>query len=256
MKHFVCFLTFLLASFTASSQQPLIEGSFDTFFTDALGNFYTIEESTLKKYDSTGIQLQEFTYLSLGNISWVDVSNPLKILVYYEDFDQIIFLDKYLSPSSEAIDLTHYNIVSSSVVARSYSNGIWVFDQSAGELIRLDKSMNISHRSGPIPWKSYEGILYARQTGEYVLLARKGEILVFDKFASFLKTIPVPETSIITWAPQSILYREDEILKKYNFITHQENRMEWPSTRKPIEIRYRNQKLYYLTDDGIFQADF
>lgn len=224
------------------------------FFTDALGNFYTVSDNTLKKYDEDGFQTQEYSQLISGSISWVDVSNPLQILVYYKNFDQIILLDKYLSPTSEAIDLTNYNIISSSMVARSYNNGFWVFDPSAGELIRMDESMNISHRSGSVPLESYKNILYLHQIDEYVILVRPDQVLVFDKFASFMKTIPLPQTSIITWAPKSILYLENQTLKKYNFVTHQQSRMDWAGA-KPKAIRYRNQKLFYLTDKGIFQAD-
>ncbi|MFW6019081.1 MAG: hypothetical protein ACOCPM_00740 [Bacteroidales bacterium] len=254
MKHYFTLFVFLFAAFTASSQKPLIKGEFEMFFTDALGHFYTVEDNTIRKYDTNGNPLQEYSDLTSGDISWVDVSNPHKILVYYKTFDQIIFLDKYLSPSSDIIDLTDYNILSSSVVARSYDNGIWVFDPSAGELIRMDESMNISHRSGSVLWKSYEDILYAHQVGEYVILVRSGQVLVFDKFASFMKMVPLPKTSIITWAPQSILYLNNKTLKKYNFITHQESKMDW-SDSEPKQIRYRNQKLFYLTGKGIFQAE-
>ncbi|MGM0612039.1 MAG: hypothetical protein ACQESM_00870 [Bacteroidota bacterium] len=255
MKYYILLFVFFFACLTAYPQKALIKGDFDMFFTDALGNFYTVKDNTLKKFDSNGIHLQEYTHMISGNISWIDASNPLKILVYYKDFDRIIFLDKYLSPSSDATDLTDYNIISSSVVARSYDNGIWIFDPSAGELIRMDEAMNISHRSGSIPWSSYEDILYAHQVGEYVILVRRGQVLVFDKFASFLKTIPVPQTSIITWAPQSIIYLDNKTLNKYNFITHHESKTDW-SGAKPLEIRYRNQKIFYLTDKGIFQANF
>ena len=43
------------------------------------------------KYDANGIYISRFSSKLSGKIQYVDVSNPLKILVAYKDFSRILF---------------------------------------------------------------------------------------------------------------------------------------------------------------------
>src|ERR1051325_1693811 len=66
--------------------------------TDKLGNCYVVKEKNeLLKLNPQGDSLYSYTNTSLGRISFVGTSNPLKILVYYPDYSTIITLDNTLS---------------------------------------------------------------------------------------------------------------------------------------------------------------
>src|SRR5438552_190098 len=96
------FLLLLLALFpsyiSVSDVRPLvIKSRYDYFTADNLGNFYTVREDELIKYLPNGKMFARYSNLKLGSISAIDVTNPLKILLYYRDFQQIIFLDNQLS---------------------------------------------------------------------------------------------------------------------------------------------------------------
>src|SRR5271157_882697 len=71
--------------------------------TDNLGNLYVLVNNELKKFDSQGNLLKTFSDKSHGNINFVDVSDPLKILLHFRDFHQLLFLDNTLSVKSDPI---------------------------------------------------------------------------------------------------------------------------------------------------------
>lgn len=254
MKKLVLLCAIMWAVHLPMHGQPVIKGDFDNFFIDALGNYYTIAENTIIKYDNQGVETARYTDFINGNISSIDVSNPLKILLYFRQFDQVIFLDKYLSQSSDLMELTDHGIISSVLAASSYDNGIWVYDHSAVQLVRLDENLNISHQSGTTLFSPEDEYRFLQQSAQWVLLALNDKVMVFDRFAAYHRQIPIPQTCVLTWTKNALIWINHNTITRYNFSTHQSKTGSWPH-EQPLAIRYHNQKIYYLTDKGIFHAD-
>src|SRR6267142_1538777 len=82
------------------------------FNVDNLGNIYVLnKDNRLKKLSSQGDSLAVFNDVRrYGQIASIDVSNPLKILVYYREFTTIIELDRFLNIIN-TIDLRKLNIL-------------------------------------------------------------------------------------------------------------------------------------------------
>src|ERR1051325_2600855 len=76
-----------------------IEGSFSDFYVDNLDNVYLLnKDNQVKKLNNKGDSVSVFNALrKYGDIYSIDVSNPLKILVYYKEFGTIVVLDRFLS---------------------------------------------------------------------------------------------------------------------------------------------------------------
>jgi hypothetical protein len=108
------------------------------FSVDNLGNIYVINrDNQLKKLSPRGDSLAVFNDVRrYGNIGSIDVTNPLKILVYYRDFTTIIELDRFLNLIN-TIDLRTQNILQAKAVGLAYDNNIWVFDELDARLKRI-----------------------------------------------------------------------------------------------------------------------
>src|SRR5690606_23871748 len=65
------------------------------FGKDALGYDYFSKNNVLYKQKNS--EKWEYKNLSLGKITLVDLINPLKILVFYQDFNSVVLLDNQLS---------------------------------------------------------------------------------------------------------------------------------------------------------------
>jgi hypothetical protein len=60
--------------------------------TDRMGNLFVISKTNqLYKYNSTGKLLSTLNYNYSGNITSLDVSNPLEIYVFYKELNTIVF---------------------------------------------------------------------------------------------------------------------------------------------------------------------
>src|SRR5215471_5359097 len=111
--HLVILAGSLLFSIHSNAQEDSVflfkrslQGSFTDFTVDNLGNVYMINQNgQLKKTGPAGDSLAIYNDIThYGKISYVDVTNPLKVLLYYQDFGTVVILDRFLNKVSD-IDL-------------------------------------------------------------------------------------------------------------------------------------------------------
>ena len=107
-----------------------ISGDIQDFYVDNLNNIYLVyNEGRLKKVSPKGDSLAVFNDVrKFGKLSSVDVSNPLKIILYYKDFSTIVVLDRFLNIRN-SIDLRKESLFQVRSVGQSYDNNIWIFDE-------------------------------------------------------------------------------------------------------------------------------
>ena len=224
------------------------------FFTaDNLGNFYLVGKDEISKYDANGNVFNKFSIKAFGNIESIDVSNPMKILVFYKDFSKIVFLDNTLSLNGSMIDLEENMLNQSRLACYSYNDGIWVYDQQKFELLRLDKNLSVSNNTGnlnqllgidivPDFLTEYNNCIYLNNpsTG----------ILVFDVYGTYLKTIPLLHLRKFQISNQEILYIEDSAAVSYNLTTKEISRTFLPPN-KYSECRRIKGLLYAKNEDYV-----
>ena len=117
-----------------------IPGSFTSMDIDILGNIYLITEktNTLKKIKSNGDSIAIFNDVKkYGNPSLIDVSNPLKTLVYYQNFTTVVILDRVLSLRN-SINFRKENIFKVRTLTTSYDNNIRIYDEQDAKLKKID----------------------------------------------------------------------------------------------------------------------
>ena len=108
MKSVQLLVLFILFSVNSFAQYPLaveVEAKADYFTSDNLGNAYLIKGHEIFKYLPNGKLFNRYSNLMLGNITSVDATNPLKLLLFYRDFSKIQFLDNQLAENRGVISL-------------------------------------------------------------------------------------------------------------------------------------------------------
>ena len=102
-----------------------IKGDIVAFTVDNLDNIYLLNSTNqVKKLNSNGDSVAVFNDVKkFGQASLIDVSNPLKILLYYRDFATIVVLDRLLNVRN-IIDLRKQNILQVRAIGQSYDNKI------------------------------------------------------------------------------------------------------------------------------------
>lgn len=114
------------------------------FATNLAGELYTINlNNQLKKYNINGDSVGVFNDVKrFGKLSYVSAQNPWKTILFYESFQTIVLLDKYLNNLGN-INLRDKNIFNVKAVTTSYDNNIWVFDGREFKIKKLDENGNV-----------------------------------------------------------------------------------------------------------------
>ena len=181
---------------------------------DQYGYFYIIDQDNLIKYDNEGHTLYHYSNKLLGNIDQIDISNPLRPLLFYKDQGLIIVLDNTLSQQKEPISLNELGLYQTSCIANSnFDNGIWLYDIDVNEIIKINHLSEVNYRSGNlsvlIPNMEFP-ILNLKEKNRKLYVVTRNKIFVMDQFGSLL--------SVITLSAEKGL-----IIKEKNIITYDGN---------------------------------
>ncbi|MBI1782487.1 MAG: hypothetical protein HYR66_14170 [Sphingobacteriales bacterium] len=125
-----------------------IKADIADFTVDNLGNIFLISSTNqLKKLNSNGDSVGVFNDVrKYGKLYSVDVTNPLKMLLYYKNFVTIVVLDRFLNIQN-TIDLRKQNIFSVKAVGQSFDNNIWIFDEQNARLKRIGEDGKVMNET-------------------------------------------------------------------------------------------------------------
>jgi len=149
-KHLIRFFLLLINIFFAKNffaQDSLLILSSEKIFVDNIGNIYSVNNGVITKH-FVNHQTKTFSIKTFGTLENIDVTNALRILLYFKDFQRILFLDSQLSQNGDVIELTNLGLEQASLVCSSFNNGFWVYNQANNELLRFNQSLEISVKSG------------------------------------------------------------------------------------------------------------
>ncbi len=220
---------------------------------DNFGNIYSIHYDEIKKYSPAGVFLKTFSNKRNGKIENMDVTNPLKILIYYKDFQQVMFLDDQLTPTSNVISLETIGYEQASLVCTSINNSFWLYDKQNNQLLRFDSDLKELVKTGNLKRILDIDIKpnYMREHNNYLYLNCPEEgILVFDIYGTFYKTIPVKKLNEFNIINGNIFYFEKSTLKEYQARTFNTIEKFFPDTSLK-KVYWQNEKYYEIYRDSI-----
>lgn len=195
-------------------------GEVTDFTVDNLGNLYLLYASgQLKKLLPNGDSAAVFNNVRrYGKLYAVDVSNPLKLLLYYRDFGTIVTLDRFLNVRS-TLDLRQLNILQAKAVGLSYDSNIWVFDEIAGKLKRIDDDGRVLDESND--FRTMFDSMPSPQTlvdenkSVYLYDPHKG-VYIFDYFGTFKTRIPFTGWTDFRVINNTLVGRDAAFLYRYD----------------------------------------
>ena len=155
----------------------------DYITTDNLGYIYVVKRDELRKYNPADNSFESYSTKNSGNITYVDASNSMKLLLYYKDFTQIVFLDNRLGITGSPILFQDINLQQTTLACSSHNNGIIVYNTRDFELSRLDEKLETSFKTGNITQLTHQAInpsYLLQYTNDIYLSNPLTGILVFD----------------------------------------------------------------------------
>lgn len=187
---------------------------------DLIGNSYFSDGSVLYKYDRQFNLQHAFSDFSIGSIYSVDVSNPMKILVFSKDFMRLTFLNNTLANQNKPYLLTDLNILQAACICSSYDNGFWVFDEVNNALIRFDanaRKVSESKTINQIVGCKLQPLQMQEMGSKYLLVCDTlNGLFVFDLYGTYIKTIPLKDIKNFSLWKDQVVFVKDNSLTMLN----------------------------------------
>ncbi|REG88882.1 hypothetical protein [Winogradskyella sediminis] len=155
------------------------------FGIDNFGTLYyaTENNSFHKKTKDTIITYANF---QLGDITTANTFNPLKINLFYRDFNTVVVLDNRLAEIKKIDFNTIQPYKNVSFVSSGYDNSIWLFNQDFQYLELYDfKSNKIKLKTVPVQSE----VLDLKSDYNYCYLLTKNYLYVYNYFGSLIRKI-------------------------------------------------------------------
>ena len=251
----------VMAADDAFSLRKQLELKADFIRCDELGNIFVVKGNQLTKYNSSGEKLHSYSNMLYGDISFIDTQDPFKILVYYQPFEQIEYLDQSLSLISTRIDLNNYYTGMPTLVCASYQGAFWIYDPLSFELVRVNQALEVSEKSGNLQqvtgYSLDPNYMLERDNFLYINDPRIG-ILIFDKYGSFFKTIPVKGLRSFQIFNNRLIYVIEDEINIYNVKLNEISSTSLPSNDAisvSACLSTDPQKLFLLKDKGLYIYD-
>jgi hypothetical protein len=228
---------------------------------DNLGNLYVLNNNEqLKKYSSTGDSIAVYNEVKrFGKLHTIDVSNPLKLLLYYKDFSTVVILDRVLGLRA-SLDLRRHNIQQASAIGLSYDSNVWVFDALNNKLKKLDEQGNLLMET-----EDFRSLFNTRfqpttiidQNNSVYLYDPAAGVYQFDHFGTFQKKHPITKWQNIAIVGKHIVGITGNALAAYNTSTLLEQQYQFPSSFGSFsQYIIGNTALFGLAQDSVHVYSF
>jgi hypothetical protein len=254
MKNLFIFVLFSFISIQA--QNPKIVATKVNFVATDKTNFsgkdsYGYNYFTDKEvfYKIKAKELWEYKNVSLGNITKVDLNNPLKIVLFYQDFNAVILLDNQLSETQKILFFQSEIPINVQATGIAAQNQLWIYN-NLNQQIGLYNYLNNTYKTISLPFA--ENIqFYQTDFNHFYWIDDKNNAFMcnlFGKISSLGKTpsfdwIEFIDNQIFIYSKKNQIFLED-IVKKEKF--------EIEILEKTFsKCYYKDQILSIFTTEGI-----
>ena len=260
---FLCFSASVANPFATQAQNDssfqflkTIKGDFTYFNVDNLDNIYLITKNNqLKKLHANGDSVAVFNDVKkYGNPDFVDVTNPLKSLLYYKNYSTVVVLDRLLTQRN-TINLRKQNIFYVNTVTLSYDNYMWLFDEEDFRLKKIDEEGKLLQSTTdwrmlfdtvPAPVKIID-----RDNFVYLYDPAKG-FYIFDYYGGFKNRLAFLNWTNVEVNGTTVYGFEETKLYSYQLKSLQLKEYKLPAFfGKYISIKAMNGLVYLLNERGV-----
>lgn len=159
---------------------------------DHLANTYLLQGFELEKYDTIGRLVTRYTNNRLGAPTLLDATNPMKLLLWYADFQTAVFLDRNLTELG-SLNLTLLGLPAVRVVATAADGNLWVYDEASAQLLKLNSAGERLLESQPLSLeftRRFSPTCVRDDGGQAVLLSDPAQgLAVFNPFGQLEKVL-------------------------------------------------------------------
>jgi hypothetical protein len=227
-----------------------------SFTVDNLDNIYILSShNQLKKLNANGDSVAVFNDVKkFGQVTFIDASNPLKVLLYYKDFATVVILDRFLNIRN-TIDLRKQNIFQAKAISQSYDNKIWVYDELENKLKKIDEDGKLLQETPDFRLLLGQALSQLKifDENKYVYLYDSIQgVYVFDYYGALKNNIMISRWQNFKVSGKYIFGSRADTLYRYEINTFLYDEWKMPEQIfRSKEFNFTSARLYALKKDGI-----
>jgi hypothetical protein len=242
-----------------SKSEQKVSSAITYFDIDKLGKIYTISgQQKVVSFDDVKQRFYEFNDNRLGELTSLDASNPLSIMIYFKNQGVIKLLDNTLS-EIKSINLYKdgkFNFITN--ICLSNDNNFWIYEEQLQRLFKIDANLNILIETNFMKDLGVKNIspIFLKERGNSLVLASAEQALIFDNFGQFIKTFSLENARCIDLSTDLLYYIGKNGLTKQNIRSPDYSTTSLEQVNTIKQIRVENGKLYYNDGSGIGVLDY
>lgn len=235
-----CSSFFFFLILTLSAQENKIKLDADVFIgIDNLENTFYIKNNSLFKTGENGNY--NYTNLNFGDISKVDISNPLKVLVYYQDFNTIVWLDTNLNEINSPINFNAFFNTPLHYVANAFNNNIWTFNHDLNTVNLVNTNTLAVEKTVLLDQNLHINYITSNYKAMYLFV---NDAVIEVNFMGFIRKIDLNEKiDFALCTKKNINYLKDKKLFIFNLKTN---------TKKLWKELPKKAKTYFVLGKSIY----
>lgn len=214
---------------------------------DPFGYFYTIENNVFSKIGAA--DAFEYKNISLGKITKVDLQNPLKIVLFYENFNTVVILDNQLNETQKINFSDSIIPMVVTAIGIASQNQLWIYN-SMNQQLGLYEYLKNEYKIIAVPFT--ETIkYYVSDFNNFYWIDIKNNWYVCDIFGKITSKGILPDfDSIEIINENQFIYSKNEILILQDL--EKDKKSEIKILEKTFtKFYYRDQILSIFTSAGI-----
>ncbi|WP_324676010.1 hypothetical protein [Hymenobacter sp. GOD-10R] len=223
---------------------------------DRRGNFYVADEQdNIHQYGPDGQALNTYSPPQPGHTAQIEAWNSAKILVFYDDRQEILLLDRFMTPIT-SVQLLDFVDGSIRVATLAPDDRLWLFNESDLTLRQFDPTLQRLMLSTPLDLiigRSKPDFRFLRQyQNNLYLVDRTSGIFVFDNLGNYRKKLPFTGLNSVGFRGDELYYLTNSQVQFFQLYNFTERTMPLPTTTSAAQqVLLGEQYAYLVTPAGV-----
>ncbi len=225
---------------------------------DRRGTLYLADkDNNLRQLTTSGQPLNTYSPAQPGHAAVLEAWNQNAVLVFYDDRQQVLLLDRFLAPLSE-IRLADYVDGTVRTATLAPDGLLWLLDESNLVLREFDPQNLRMVQNTPLDLiigRSRPDFRFLRQYQNNIYLVdRTSGIFVFDNLGNYRKKLPFTGLDFVTFRGDELAYLSGGLLHFFHLYNLTERTQPLPPDLDATTVRQvllGDQYAYFITAKGV-----
>ncbi len=227
----------------------------DHIYTDKFDNLYITIQNKLLKYNTNGKLINSYSNKSGEYISRLDIKNPFKLILIFEQQNKLLFLDNNLSEISNELYLDEFEIFGEFSIISAAIGGYWIFDKVNSQLIKLAPDFKPEYRKD-LFFDEIINKLIAEDHNHLYFKSETDKVLDFNIGTGNIEYLPFQFSGRFKVSNKKLQYfhKESKMIITYNLSGLDLSKIQLPDTIDIIEAESGNSKIFFNDESKVYIA--